>query len=368
MKKLVVLIAAVLVVVACSEGLPTQEDYPIAGPDGPQLLDSVPGKCWTKPMVNNTCNLSVALTPNSNYHCGLSCDIPQPDPISFKFSKPVYEVSIEATGHFYCLSQNLGEYRYYGSGHLVEVGHGTKYAEDSCNASDSSLGRVYYLPTYQGPIDSIVILIQIPDSVVVGPGPLGVADMESSYGFYLMDHDPHQAANCLTNIPLIDNQDMRNWLGSLWQDSVGMNGPKNSRREVPFGVFRDSVTGELKFIRTVSTPNETPCRGNPAGFAGPLPGPLVAIGHDHPMGTHRDTLPSNCFNDGRIHLWDDSTAAGVSPADWAVFGSQPSPPVPMIIVDSLHVHYVPPGANPNNADSSVQRRRRYNALNLCTVL
>ena len=242
-------------------------------------------------------------------------------------------------------------------------------------SADSLAGFTEYQSTYRGSIDSIIITKQQPESLVQYWPPFhndventnSVAHIYASYAFDFDPKRPPTAADCLTGDELLDQQSVRDWLHLLWADSTNALGPKSLRREVPFGIFEDSVTGDLKFLRSVPAAFETPCRGNPAGWDGPTPGPNIAIGHNHPMGTHLDTLAANCFQDGKLRLWDDTTHRGISAPDWYTLSTAPAP-IPMYVVDSLHVHIVAPDATPNTSSSKVRVLRRDNALNLCTIL
>ena len=380
MKRLAVVFAVALVVACSDGGSPTQEGSTGSsmGGGGPQRVVPAPGQCTVSPGNGSTCaSLTVTLSAAHNYHCAWNCEpnTPQTDPITFRFSAPVYGVTIEVSGHFWCKSTDLGTAEFYSQNRVVEVEHPDPPLQADCDfgptGPDEIAGLIEYHTQYQGGIDSIRIQRAMPDSFVIDSGPLvgAVIQTFSTYGFILYEQRPVTAANCLTGDPLLDQQSVRDVLHALWADSSNASGPKNLRREVPVTFFEDSLTGAVVALRSAPLPTDTPCHGNPAA-PGSNPGIPLANGHMHPYAQHGDTLPGNCFpNDppGKIHMWDDSTFGGVSPGDWATHLGT-FPPLPMYIVDSLHVHIVPSNATPNNASSTVRVLRRFNALDLCTIL
>ena len=107
MKRLAVLLTMLGVVIGCSEQSPVGESP--TGNDRPHLstFDSITGRCSLYPPASSTCgSVTVTATPAfyPNYQCSNVCEIPQPDPVHFVFSKPVYQIEVTGNGGFYCLS------------------------------------------------------------------------------------------------------------------------------------------------------------------------------------------------------------------------------------------------------------------------
>ena len=236
-----------------------------------------------------------------------------------------------------------------------------------CVENDSVTAPVFYQSTYQGGVDSVLFVIQEPQYILINGG---AAHLGVSFGVTFFEKPGDEATTCLTGIDLLDRKPTRDLLKLLW-DSSRTGLPKTQRVESGGYLWEDTVTGTI-FTRTYfDRTKDGPC-SNPDVPTFPYPGRFVAILHSHPY-YDGDTLPSNCRTPpwpvGEVHVVDESTFGGPSPHDIDRLRDDNAihNPIPMLIVDSNLVFFVPPGTTKDSATKQVQRRARINPLNSCSL-
>ena len=389
MRRLAVVVAAVVVAVACSEAIPTQE---VTG-DGTglqMLYEPPPGKCmiwtpnWQNPSGNNGCSSTSATGSPTNWFCAHqnSCAVLQTQPVSYVFSKPVYSVDVDGFGSFYCNSTDHGTIYFYSRGKVVEVGHPAIYlqaqmcAPDGTSYGDDSLAQeVVYQSIYQGPIDSIVITKPTPDSLVQYWPPFrneaentnSVAQISATYAFFLREQPDDQATTCLTNDPTLNRQVIRDLFRALW-DSSGTGLPAAQRRETGAWVYEDTATGGLITVQQPFNPTtDNACHSEYA--------PTTSVGiplfhvHTHPF-LRGEVAPQYCWAPGtppsRPGIYDPLTFGGPSKDDLNNLVANGNL-FPEYIVDSSNVYAVPANATLRNSRGVTKSFARHKSSPFCDL-
>lgn len=285
---------------------------------------------------------------------------------------------VDVTGHgsYYCFSSDQGTALIFSGGRLVETG--PMHLIDSVvycasgGVEDSLAIYAGYHSQWQGPVDSIVMLRMMPDSLVQywppfyndTNGEYTVADIGASYYLNLYETRPPTATTCLTNDPLLDQQLVRDFFRSIW-DSSSVTLPTNQRVEHGGWIYQDSATGALIAIPTpYYAQTDGPCSSyyEPPEVSGNIP---VAHAHTHPfLRGESVTCPPKNGEPAKSGTWNPLKSGAPSPADIANISSNH---IQEIIIDSTDIYIVPSNVTARNSRGVTKNTHRHQSNPTCAL-
>jgi hypothetical protein len=311
-------------------------------------------------------------TPHAYYCARPTCGDPIFDsiapqvtaPITFAFSKPIYQIVVGVGGAWLC-SGDYGSITVHNRKNTAveQRAISISYPEDC--GSDNITGSGMDSLQFPGGITSLVITPPQPWSwtaVVDTQGRLDTGYVTAAYAFSFYDQRPPTAASCLTGDELLDQQAMRDLLAVIWSGSKPDSLPAR-RRELRGFLFEQDSTGNLvsgTYPDTTINPPldtlmDTPCQsvGVPSG---PLLGIPVAGGHSHPFAPGASLPIQACgLQPGYVYNYDVKKYGGPSKADilriadWVI---------PQYIIDSVNIYVAPLGTDTLNALTKVKKYPR----------